>query len=117
MAQPRTTSSTSAGDSVGSLASAARMTWAASSSGRVWASAALAARPTARRTAWTMTTSTLDIAGSPLVSEGLVVHEHELHALLALGLAAQRQERLALELEHALLGHRPAGAVDAAAQD
>src|SRR5215831_2431142 len=120
IAQPRTTSSTSAGDRVGSLASAARITCPASSSGRVRARAPFPARPTALRTAAAITTSICDMVNaSPArsVSERLVVHQHVLHSLLALRLTAQGQERLALELEHALLRDRGDRAVDAAAQN
>jgi hypothetical protein len=57
MAQPSTTSSTMSGLMAGTRSSSARMTLPASSSGRVARRAPLCARPTADRTASTMTTS------------------------------------------------------------
>ena len=51
------------------------------------------------------------------VPQGLVVHQHVLHALLALRLAAEADEGLALELEHLVLGHLVRGAAHAAAED
>ena len=56
IAQPRVSSSISAGFTRGTRASSAAMTWPASSSGRVCASVPLCARPTAERTASTITT-------------------------------------------------------------
>jgi hypothetical protein len=56
IAQPSTKSSTSPGFTCGTRASSLATTWPASSSGRVCASVPFAARPTAERTASTMTT-------------------------------------------------------------
>src|ERR1700678_3496095 len=113
IAQPRTSSSTSAGFTCGTRASSAAMTWPASSSGRVCASVPLCARPTAERTASTITTFSI----MALVPQRLVVHQHVLHALLGLRLAAEAHEGLALELEHLVLGDFVRAARDAAAQD
>src|SRR6185369_9905122 len=56
-------------------------------------------------------------ASKPSVSKRLVVHEHVLHALLALGLAAEAHEGLALELEHLRFGDLARRAAAAAAKD
>src|SRR6185437_9958708 len=112
MAQPMTRSSTSSGFTCGTRARRPAITWPASSSGRVSASVPLCARPTAERTASTITTS----MGRLLVPQGLVVHQHVLHALEALRLAGEPDEGLALVGEHLGLGHLARGAAHAAAQ-
>src|SRR5436190_13649115 len=51
------------------------------------------------------------------VPEGLVVHQHELHALLALRLAAQREECFTFEIQEMLLGQERARGDWATTQD
>ena len=65
MAQPRITSSTSAGDTPGARESASRITTDAMSSGRITLSVPFGALPTAVRTAETITASCM---GLPFVS-------------------------------------------------
>src|SRR5690606_24891319 len=55
--------------------------------------------------------------GRVLVAQGLAAHEHVLDALLGLGLAAQLQEGLALQVQVVLLGPLGAGGDVSAAQD
>src|SRR5262245_4869765 len=106
IAQPSTTSSILP-LTCGTRATRPRTTSAASSSGRLVASAPLKPRPTAERTASAMTMSVISIP------QGLVVLEHVLHARLRERLTAQRQERFALEVEDLVLAHRVRGARDA----
>src|SRR6187402_2473271 len=118
MAQPRITSSTSSAFRPGTRSSAATMTAAAKSSGRVLRSVPLSARPTGVRTADAMIT----LRGNAIfclqsVTKRLVVHQHELHALLALGLAAQREECFTFEIQEMLLGQKRARGDRPATQD
>src|SRR5581483_1504533 len=99
IAQPITTSSISAPATPPERASASVITSSPSVSGRVSFSPPLIARPNGVRTPLTIATSLIG-----LVPQRLVVHEHVLHALAGFFLAAQREERLALEVEDVLLG-------------
>src|SRR5579871_327126 len=85
------------------------------SSGRVARSVPLGALPTAVRTALTMTASLMTLL-PPSVSQRLAGFEREGNPLLGFPFAAQRQERLALEIEQILLAHGRAGRDAASAQ-
>src|SRR6478609_5564539 len=113
IAQPSTTSCTSSGRSPGTLATAACIAQAARSSGRVWRRVPLRARPTAVRTLLAITTFS---GKAMLVPQGLVVHEHVTDAVERLLLAAQRQERFALQIEVVLIRHLGARRDEATAQ-
>src|SRR4051812_29737942 len=133
MAQPKSTSSMSSAFRPGTRASAPFMAAAAKSSGRVLRRVPLSARPTGVRTADAMITlrgnaiviasegSSKIVDGSSTASrsiaEGLVVHEHELHALLTLLLATEGEERFTLQIQKVLFGEQGASSDFATTQD
>jgi hypothetical protein len=113
IAQPKITSSTCSAFNPGTRSTAATSNAAARSSGRVFFSVPLFARPTALRTAL----ATITFIGNVIwilfscelqswrasVAQRLARREHGLDALVGLGFAAQLQERFALQLEVVLL--------------
>src|SRR5262245_32321578 len=102
IAHPRITSSISATSRPGARSTAALITAAAMSSGRVDRSVPFGALPTGVLTALTITASRMI---SPLVPERFAGLQRVLDSLERLSLAEERHERLALEVEQVLLRH------------
>src|SRR6185437_11709405 len=121
-AQPRTTSSTSAG-AMAARFIASRATSAQRSSERVFLKTPRGARPMGVRTAERMVTSRMGFFLWPRllrdwsVPQRFALGQHVLDALAGLGFPAQREERLALEVEDVLLADRRASRDGPARED
>src|SRR6185312_15841650 len=119
-AQPRTTSSTSAGEMPARLI-ASRATSAPRSSERVFLNTPRGARPMGVRTAERIATSRMEffsfwLRGSS-VPQRFALGQHELDAFAGLRFPAEGEERLALEVEDVLLADGRAGRDGPARQD
>src|SRR5581483_2322467 len=100
IAQPSITSSTSSGLTWGYRCSSARITSAARSSGRVLRSVPRGAFPTAARRQSIITASCILTS----IAQRLTCLQHVLNPLLCLGLAAEAEESLALQVQQILFG-------------
>src|SRR5512140_546069 len=97
-------SSISAGSRPGARSMAAWMAVTARVSGRTVRSEPRGALPTGVRTAETITASFIGLLlRAPLIAQGFAGGEHGLQPLHRLGRAADREERLALQVEQVLL--------------
>src|SRR6185503_18149677 len=113
LAQPSTTSSIAAG-CTSARRSASRVAMAARSSDRVFLNTPRGARPMAVRTADRMATSRMV---EPSIPKRLALLQHVLDAVARLRFPAQRQERLALQVQDVLLADGRARRHGAARQD
>src|SRR5690606_26348049 len=117
MAQPRMTSALFSAASPGLRRMAARLTMAARSSARWSLRVPLWALQMGVRTPATITASRTMGSLLPLVPQRLAGGQDVLHPGLALGMAAEAQERLPFEVEQVFLAHPGAGGQRAAGED